>query len=78
MSDHSNVGFSGLGRGAEDLGRSRGCGRGVGFVRPAKGKSFVLEEERQLTQSVLAIFQDLISGNQQKGNTFWEQFFFAL
>ena len=33
---------------------------------PKKGKNFSLEEERQLTRSVLAILQDPIAGNQQK------------
>lgn len=56
VSDLPNVGF--MGRDVEDshdpVG-SRGCGRGSGSVRPVKGKNFVPEEERQLTQSVLAI-----------------------
>ncbi len=38
-----------------------------------KGINFVPEEERQLTRSVLAISQDPICGNQQKGNAFWER-----
>ena len=48
-SDYSNLGYSGFGKGTEnshDLGRSWGRGRGVGIVRPAKGKKIVPEEER--------------------------------
>jgi hypothetical protein len=64
-----------VGRHSVDVGRSRGRGRGGGSVRPSKGKNFVLEEERQLTRSVLAISQDPICGNQQKGNAFWERIY---
>jgi hypothetical protein len=35
----------------------------------------VLEEERQLTRSVLVISQDPIIGNQQKKDCFWEPIF---
>ena len=78
VNDHSHLGFSGFRRVNENLAdvvRGQGRGRGVGHVRPAKGKKFVPEEERQLTRSVLAISQDPIYGNQQKGNAFWERFF---
>jgi hypothetical protein len=72
-----NLGLDGLGN--EHLGDvrtvGRGRGRGTGPVRPTKGKNFVLEEERQLTRSVLAISQDPICGNQQKGNAYWERIF---
>ena len=76
VSDHSHLGFNGVGRGTDnssDFVRGRGRGRGVGPVRPAKGKNFVHEEERQLTRSVLVISQDPICGNQQKGNAYWER-----
>ena len=75
VSDLGTPGFVGLGRCTEELVRGRGRGRGVGSVRPVKGKNFVPEEERQLTRSVLAISQDPICGNQQKGNAFWERIF---
>jgi hypothetical protein len=78
VSEPSNLQFTGLGRGSDnagDPGRGRGRGRGLGSVRPAKGKKFVPEEERQLTRSVLAISQDPICGNQQKGNAFWERIY---
>ena len=66
---------NGFGRCSDEVVRGRGRGRGVGAVRPVKGKNFVPEEERQLTRSVLAISQDPICGNQQKGNAFWERIF---
>jgi hypothetical protein len=78
VSDHSNLQFSGFGRGNEnlhDLGRSQGHGCGLGFVRPEKGKNFVPEEERQLIKSALAIYQDPICGNQQNGNALWERIY---
>jgi hypothetical protein len=46
-----------------------------GSQRAGKGKNFVHEEERRLTRSVLAILQDPIVGNQQRGNSFWERIF---
>jgi hypothetical protein len=78
VSEPSNLQFTGFGRendNAGDPGRGRGRGRGLGSVRPAKGKKFVPEEERQLTRSVLAISQDPICGNQQKGNALWERIY---
>jgi hypothetical protein len=65
--------------------RQRGRGgraggqRGASFTarsvgRPtSKGKNFQAEEEVQLTCSVLAISQDPIVGNQQKGSAFWDR-----
>jgi hypothetical protein len=73
VSDHSNLGFSGFGRGNEnshDLGHSRGRGRGVGFVRRAKGEKIVHKEERQLTRSIMVISQDPICEYQQNDNAF--------
>ena len=78
VSVQPTVGFESVGRDGEDSQephRSRCHGRGSGPVRPAKGKNFGPEEERQLTRSVLAISQDPICGNQQKGNAFWERIF---
>ena len=72
VSDQANASYT---QPSIDFGRSRGRGRGGGSVRPAKGKNFVPEEERQLTRSVLAISQDPICGNQQKGNAFWERIY---
>jgi hypothetical protein len=46
-----------------------------GSQRTGKGKNFVHEEECQLTRSTLAISQDPIVGNQQRGNSFWERIF---
>ncbi|KAG0504682.1 hypothetical protein M758_N026500 [Ceratodon purpureus] len=57
----------------DDIGHGRGRGRVS--VKASKGKNFVPEEERQLTRSILAISQDPISGNQQKGNAFWERIY---
>jgi len=42
---------------------------------PHEGKNFKPEEERQLTQTVLSISQDAITGNGKKGSAFWECIF---
>jgi hypothetical protein len=56
-------------------GTTRRRGRGGGRLSWAmlKGKNFVVEEERQLMRSVLAIFQNPVAGNQQKHGAFWER-----
>ncbi len=38
-----------------------------------KGKTFVVEEEKQVCRFVLHVSQDLITRNGQKNQVFWEQ-----
>lgn len=75
-----NVGFDGIGNEHLGDGRTvgRGRGRATGPVRPAKGKNFVPEEERQLTRSVLAISQDPHCRESTKGQCILGTNLFAL
>ena len=52
--------------------RRRGSA-GAPEVGGSKREEFCREEEKQLYRSVLHVTQDRVTGNQQRGQVFWER-----